>query len=880
MTSQALQPRRRALLVATSRYDDPRFAKLRGAAADVDAVEAVLADPMIGEFEIAGSLVDRTKQDVEEAIVDFLRRSLPQDLLLLYLSGHGVLSENRRDWFFATTNSKRDNLDATAVWDAWLRDRMSNSRANSIVLILDCCHSGAFIDGRSPKGEREVHVEHLFEDAGTGRVTLTASTSLEYAFEIGEARTTDLGAVSAGSVFTKHLVEGLRSREADMDMDGRVTVDELFHYIERKLQSETPKQTPGRGGQIFGNIFVAHGRQTHLPPEIWSGLNSRNAAMREGMVAVLTSIRTTVVHQHPDERAAALEEIDAALRRLASDDHVPAVRYAAAAALNRVADEAGDRVGTPPRPRVMGRYRGGLGSPDGARSNLIDMMAGFVQAEDARLLTGVGMNATDWSVRVIVGRRGSGRTLYLRRLQAAASAEAGVYAAPIETPLLRTEDVVRITDWCEQGHGPVERWEEIWRRAIVGSVASHLLMNTRMASYGSSADRDWLAADYASVLAPARRPRSIGEEVATVVAAATSKPAMDQYLARPEWADVENSIGELLRSSPPLCFYLDGLDERYQDAPRHWQLCQLGLLRLVVRLAREGSFASRLHVVISVRDSVFAATQDGEGAMRYLDTSIIRVLDWDNHLLRHFLERKIEALDPGDLIDPEAEDLLHRWLGETTIRHDRNDVTERLDDYLLRHTRLVPRDVVVLGNLLCETVRTAHDEGHGFVGHSAIRDAVHHAARRFGEEELHAVSNNLTALLMPPGAAEHGYASFYLDGYGGHNSYQAALRRRIITAIQSELRADRFDREALERFEQRMDVDIQLDNSSVADVLWQHGLLGYIEGDLWTGRVTFYSSVRADGPRLPRDELGYAIHPVITHAIASMRHVGDVVSPF
>lgn len=328
-------PRRLALLVATSHYDDPAFEQLRGATGDVEALKKVLADPSIGEFEIAGSLTDRAKPEVEEAIAEFFSSGRPQDLLLLYLSGHGVLSENRKHWYFATANTKRRNLDTTALWDEWLKARMANSRSNSIVLILDCCHSGAFIEGRRAKGDREVHVEDHFSTGGAGRVTLTASTALEYAFE-AEATAQDLGSLEPGSLFTKHLVKGLDSRAADVDMDGHVSIDELFRYVEKKLQAELPRQTPGRGGESFGPIWVAHGRRTFLGPEAWAAMTSKDAALRQGMVAVLLARRQKADQQPKRDHDERLTEIDGALRRLAYEDESAAVRETARAALDGV----------------------------------------------------------------------------------------------------------------------------------------------------------------------------------------------------------------------------------------------------------------------------------------------------------------------------------------------------------------------------------------------------------------------------------------------------------------------------------------------------------------------------------------------------------------
>ena len=120
-----------------------------------------------------------------------------------------------RQWFFATPNTKVARLGSTAVSDTYIRERMKGSRSPAIVLVLDCCHSGAFARSLLAKGGEDIHVEHHFE--GRGRVALTASTEFEWALEgeRGPDRDRPL------SVFTELLVEGLSSGDADLDGDGR-----------------------------------------------------------------------------------------------------------------------------------------------------------------------------------------------------------------------------------------------------------------------------------------------------------------------------------------------------------------------------------------------------------------------------------------------------------------------------------------------------------------------------------------------------------------------------------------------------------------------------------------------------------------------------------
>lgn len=304
--------RRRALLVATATYADPGLAQLRAPTGDVDSLATVLGDATIGQFEVQ-ALVDRSTEEIKRAIEGFFAESRRDDLLLLYFSGHGVLSQSRR-FYFATASTSLDYLRATAIEDGFVNGVMQESRARSIVLILDCCHSGAFGKGLTPKSAMKVDVEHRFE--GRGRVTLSASTELEYAFEETDPATgiNELSPSDPGSLFTGCLVEGLRSGEADVDEDGDVSVDELYDYLLRRVRERSPHQTPGMAGDVRGEIVIARSsRRPGLPPELKQASESSLAGVREGAVSELGAL---VRGASPALAAVARE----ALERLTHDD--------------------------------------------------------------------------------------------------------------------------------------------------------------------------------------------------------------------------------------------------------------------------------------------------------------------------------------------------------------------------------------------------------------------------------------------------------------------------------------------------------------------------------------------------------------------------------
>ena len=238
---------RLALVVATSTYADSGLRRLRAPARDAADLAQVLADPGIGGFTVS-TVIDRRAQQIRLAIQDFLDGRGTGDLLLVYLSCHGLVDARRR-LYFAAKDTRKDRLEATGVEAAWVLDQLEHCRARRQVLILDTCFSGAFAHGA--KGEADLGLDR-FLGQGRGRVVLTASAATEYSFE-GDP--TD-AATASGSVFTAALVQGLRTGAADTDRDGYVSVDDAYAYVFDQVQAVGAPQTPqrwlyGAEGQIL-----------------------------------------------------------------------------------------------------------------------------------------------------------------------------------------------------------------------------------------------------------------------------------------------------------------------------------------------------------------------------------------------------------------------------------------------------------------------------------------------------------------------------------------------------------------------------------------------------------------------------------------------------
>ena len=252
---------KKALIIANSRYDDERFAPLPGAAADAETLARVLSDPDIEEFTVE-TVVDTGLRATMRAIQLFFSSAKAGDLLLLHLSLHGWKDIRGRLYFIAC-DTERELPEATAISADFVSDLMRQSKSERIVVLLDCCYSGAFTAGmtRRSSGSPRVNVSEPF--AGRGRVVITSSTSLQFAHE-GDPDVLSSQEEAQPSPFTAAVADGLRDGAADLDGDGQISVNELYEYVHKQVLQKVPGQTPTFSvDNARGTIYLT--RRPHSP---------------------------------------------------------------------------------------------------------------------------------------------------------------------------------------------------------------------------------------------------------------------------------------------------------------------------------------------------------------------------------------------------------------------------------------------------------------------------------------------------------------------------------------------------------------------------------------------------------------------------------------
>ncbi|HEX6596428.1 MAG TPA: caspase family protein, partial [Acidimicrobiales bacterium] len=191
----------RALLIGNSSFpaDPHNLRPLAGPVNDVAVLRAALTDPAVGLFEPESVRLvpERTAPEILVELERFFSSARRDDTLLLYYSGHGLLNE-RNQLFLCARDTRTDLLKSTAVGAAAINLMFEESAARTTVIVLDCCHSGAFKSGNLADSLR-----------GSGRFLLTSCRSSDLA--------SDATRENATSVFTNHLVHGLLQGADDSD---------------------------------------------------------------------------------------------------------------------------------------------------------------------------------------------------------------------------------------------------------------------------------------------------------------------------------------------------------------------------------------------------------------------------------------------------------------------------------------------------------------------------------------------------------------------------------------------------------------------------------------------------------------------------------------
>lgn len=224
----------RVLLVGVNQQDDHDIPSVPQAATDVEELRVALQqsgiqDGMNGAVvrclysrPIEGALLP-TRANIVQVLTEESRAAAAEDVLIFYFTGHAIEYQNQAALVPSDAGIIEHGQLRSILLLSELKEALERSRARHKIVIIDSCYSGSFasFDPLAP-------VAQAF--AGSNLYAITASSDSELSV-VWPSRQQSLA--------TRWLCHGLRGG-ADRDLDGTVSMDELFGFVERNVSRTFP----------------------------------------------------------------------------------------------------------------------------------------------------------------------------------------------------------------------------------------------------------------------------------------------------------------------------------------------------------------------------------------------------------------------------------------------------------------------------------------------------------------------------------------------------------------------------------------------------------------------------------------------------------------
>jgi hypothetical protein len=473
--------------------------------------------------------------------------------------------------------------------------------------------------------------------------------------------------------------------------------------------------------------------------------------------------------------------------------------------------------------------------------------------------------------RVIVGRPGAGKTRYLKELRRRLD-EAGTHdLMPLDFGPPSLTAVIRIAEEIEF-RPPAERvdvWRKLWKRTITRAVVAQISSEGMPTASFDPFQKD--------LLGSAAGPRPICSEFDQILNELGSLPQLLRFLDDPRWNSVDAALHDVLEGRPKsLCYFVDIVEDDSAYAPLYWLWCLKGLLRQIIQFIREPVGASdNVRIYLAIRDQAWISLAKLAPSMEQHPS--VRLLRWDPTTLLAFFARKILELPDSyrfGVIDPSgsAEDTVAAWLGSSRIDNVVRSIEEPMHSYILRHTRLIPRDIVVAGNALAGEVFLARSRGDDRVDPDGVQLAVAAAGLVAGREELYSCALEIVSskLAEARNSAERDAVLPDEDAVGRVTDQLGQMLGSCFEDVIKDKELDGVIESMGPSFAGQVDLKA---------LLWRHGLIGWGPGVAGPFRFSYgFGLLGGDAP--PPADTYVALHPSLIDATGIRPARAEPVNPY
>ncbi|MFV2057739.1 MAG: caspase domain-containing protein [Thiohalomonadales bacterium] len=282
-----------------------------------------------------------TLNNVKKALYDVSQQAGPNDIVILYISGHGTLAQTKKgelERIFLLHDSKQKDLFSTALPFSTLQNWLNRLQSRKNLMILATCHSG---EGKS---RLPIEVQDILSkrkgklialsDVSEGALILTAAAHNEAARENDKLQ---------GDIYTYYLLEALSVY--DRNKDGMTSALEAHDYArDRTWVFSNGRQRPTANIKLVGDAdipLMGTKSTTGLPI-----LEAYSAEMAGFYIKVDDNIKGRLPSAFP------LSPDGSYVTLLSPDDDLPIARYKVSAgagqtlSLKKIMNHRPVRIGT------------------------------------------------------------------------------------------------------------------------------------------------------------------------------------------------------------------------------------------------------------------------------------------------------------------------------------------------------------------------------------------------------------------------------------------------------------------------------------------------------------------------------------------------------
>jgi WD40 repeat protein len=256
-TKMSAKPNLYIIAFGASNYKDAKY-NLTYPQKDAADLLNVFQTNKGGRYNTVKTLLIKNENLTKSALLDgrkMLAEAQPNDIVLLFYAGHGVLDKNF-DYYLSTYDIDFMNPAEKGIAYEELESLLDGIKPLRKALFIDACHSGELdkddvveitAEGAVEEGDVKFRavgttvkekalgvnktnalVRELFTDLrkGTGATVISSAGGMEFAQESGQWN---------NGLFTYCMLEGMQTKTADLNKDGVIMLSELQNYVSMRV---------------------------------------------------------------------------------------------------------------------------------------------------------------------------------------------------------------------------------------------------------------------------------------------------------------------------------------------------------------------------------------------------------------------------------------------------------------------------------------------------------------------------------------------------------------------------------------------------------------------------------------------------------------------